>query len=403
LQAIGVHAIDAASWSLHEFDRVPACVVAGRPQRERMEIGFWENFAPSPHSQAHCWDIDQWKRHLDEMARHDIRLLTIYLRWYSTGYRSVIPFLDRTPSANADSGNRLLPLLIGEAHRRGIKVFAANHTYIYLERLVGTLDRCAIDDMGAGNPYWPHDRQVTLSADSGHTREIVLQMFEEQFTLFPELDGFVYEGERKYFPGPGSRRAYTRWSATQSGAMPYDDLQPERFFDWIRDRTIPTGWVSFVSDREGRLVREVLETLRGRGFAGEMFYCYGTSDFTPDHMLDPTAFRGAAGEGIGLMPYNYDHPTAGDKLARIADLKHRHGFDLMYVVDGQVGWHRSAPESDPGYMDAAWAEYVRQARVLDPRYFVFFGYEWNALRNGMTPRRNRDAIYGLLTSAAHRR
>lgn len=362
-----------------------------------MITGFWEFFAPSRHSDGHVWDLDTWKRHLDDMASHGINVLNIYLHGYATGYMSSISFLDSTSSANRDSCNRLLNEIIDHAHRRNIKVFAANHTYIYARKCVDKLDACYIDDLGVDMIYWPYDKLVTLSADSGYTQELILKMFEEQYNFFPELDGFIYEGERKYFPGPGSKRSYDRWAASH-GRRPYTQVGPEQFFHWANEKNINQDWIDYVSFREGSLVRNVWETLKQQGFSGEIFYCYGTIDHSVDHPVNADIFIDTSGGCCGFCPYNYSFPTSSDIYDNIKLISDNRRVPVMYVVDAQVGWHAARDEKSPDYMNDAWAQYIEEAKQLQPDYFIFFGYQWNSLRNGVAPADNRKKIYNLIGS-----
>jgi hypothetical protein len=357
--------------------------------------GFWEFFTPSKHSDAHTWNLDTWKKHLDDMASHGIKALNIYLHGYATGYMSSIPFLDTTPSANRDSCNKLINQIIDHAHHLDMKVFAANHTYIYQRKCVDKLDACYIDDLGVEMIYWPYDNLVTLSADSGYTQELIIKMFEEQHRFFPELDGFLYEGERKYFPGPASKRGYDRW-AKVNGKKPYSEIVPEQFFYWLNDRSVKQDWIDYVSFRDGSLVRDVWESLKQQGFTGEMFYCYGTINYSVDHPINAEIFMDASRHCSGFCPYNYSFPTPDDIFANVKQISDKRQVPVMYVVDAQVGWHSAKDDKSPEYMDNSWEQYIEEARQIQPEYLIFFGYEWNSLRNGVSPEENRKKIYRLM-------
>ncbi len=307
-----------------------------RPQRKKsapqtsVDFGWWEVFAPSLHGRAHLWNQAQWAEQIEWMASRGTRVLFLYLHWYSTGYRSSLPWLDQPDfSLNVATENAVLRRLLRQARGRKIRVYLVNQVYLYdAETYDGPT---VLDEFADAAHYWPK-RLVVAEAAETSVRNRIAKMFVEQAELFPNAAGFLLEGEGKTSKG-----------------------------NYLAKRAL--------TEREAKLAAKVERAVRRTGYAGEVGYIYRGRELDPDLFVEVTKRK------VRLVVFNPDpDDRAGEKGLREAV---ETGQPVTYVADGFVGARRyEARYTGRFHAEVGWKRFAEQAVRHRPEQLVFFGYDW---------------------------
>ena len=66
------------------------------------EMGFWDYTAPGGGGGLESYREEDWDRLLDDMAAGGFNSLVLGIKWFTTGYRSRLPWLDQDAAGAAE-------------------------------------------------------------------------------------------------------------------------------------------------------------------------------------------------------------------------------------------------------------------------------------------------------------
>lgn len=226
------------------------------------EHGFWDYTTPGAGGMEHYQSGD-YLQLLDDMQAAGMNSLAVVVKWFTTGYRSRLPFLDQYPdNPVVASDNRLLHDLLNEASRRNIKV--------WLVAVVSIFPTAKFKSPATSSVRFPipgHGplRMGIYDLDSTEVTDRAVQVFDEIAMLFPRAAGLVVEveGSGKYLP---HRMApYNRW-ARQNGKPCFNAMA------YAMECRIPPlePWREYTTLRRVELLQRIEHAVRARGFRGDL-------------------------------------------------------------------------------------------------------------------------------------
>ncbi|WP_053206587.1 hypothetical protein [Jiangella muralis] len=221
--------------------------------------GFWEYTTPGCGG-AEFYTLDDWRTLIADMSEHGMDDLLLMVKWWTTGYRSRLDFLDQDPdNAAIASDNELIHAIIDLAHAAGLKVtLGAVLSFYVRDRFPFGEPHTVVDECGGfglGTDVGVYTLTDPRVLDAG------LQVAAELCQLFPQADGMMFELE-------------------SSGQ--YTDESAARFETWARAKGVGTtrvlharnfdfpAWRDFVTDLRIAFLTKLEDVCRANDFHGRL-------------------------------------------------------------------------------------------------------------------------------------
>jgi hypothetical protein len=330
------------------------------------EYGFWDYTTPGAGGMER-YTRDDYLLLLDDMAKAGMNSLLVCIKWYTTGYRSKLPYLDQTTDNPViASDNSLLRTVIEEAHHRGIRVWlGAVFTFQRVDVFGGTPHR-TFQNVGPDfqlpgtiGAYVSDDPMVT-----GRGREMIAEMV----TLFPEADGFEIEVEDSGVETPNRIPLYNEW-AKQNGRPSFD-----RIGGPLNPRSLDMpNWRDYATHARIQLVKEIQSSARSAGFDGE-FGMICETDVGPYHVAHEVNLEEVQKAFPSLKAITYDYGKWRHRSAVMGfciDLPKRHNMKVCFLSRGVMTWYPTWPL--PMHLEESWKRDAEDVASHKPEGFWWFG------------------------------
>ena len=220
------------------------------------EFGFWVYTCPKSGKESRYGEKD-WEVLLDDMAAAGMNSLAMVVKWYTTGYKSSLGWLDQDAAGSSivAQGNGLLRRVVEMAHARGIKVWLVVVSSFYQVKEFGILP----PDGRAGAFHYDPDWPGVIDRAGA--------MFQEIAGLFGDLaDGMVVEMESVEFDWPHRAPLYNAWAkANQRPSYAEIKLQPLDARAYQKHH-----WRDYLTESRCLELKAIEKAVRGAGFKGEM-------------------------------------------------------------------------------------------------------------------------------------
>ncbi|MCC6581175.1 MAG: hypothetical protein IT440_12120 [Phycisphaeraceae bacterium] len=227
------------------------------------EHGFWDYTTPAAGGMEH-YKLDDYRLLFDDMQSAGMNSLAISIKWFTTGYRSRLPFLDQNPKNRViASDNELLHQVFDEAGRRGIAVWLSAVGSMYLPSKM----KSPATAVGYWEGFGSFEYAI-YDLDSREATDHAVAMFAEIVTLFPRAHGLVVEIEASGKLMPHRIPLYNRW-ARENGYPRFDKMGQ------MECRIPPLKpWRDYTTTRRVELSKRIEKTVRQAGFRGQyMMLC----------------------------------------------------------------------------------------------------------------------------------
>lgn len=221
--------------------------------------GFWEYTTPGCGG-AEFYQLEDYRTLFEDMADHGMTDIMLMVKWWTTGYRSDLPFLDQNEDNLAiASNNELIHQAIDLAHAAGISV-----------TLGAVLSFYATEQFTIGRPYQvlPGCGGFDLGTDIGvytltdpDVLQAGLEVAAELCRLFPTADGLMFELEASGHRTPETQERFVHWAQAEG-------VDTERDIH-ARNYDFP-AWRDFTTDLRAGFLRELASTCRKEGFTGKL-------------------------------------------------------------------------------------------------------------------------------------
>jgi len=314
------------------MDRCGDCACGSTCADMLTEYGFWDYTTPLAGGME-AFARDDYLLLLDDMAQAGMNSLMVCVKWFTTGYRSRLPFLDQLPGNPViESDNALLREVIEEAGSRGIKVW------------LGAVVSIFVADKYGLEPYSVFAQQVVdggtvrigvYDSDSPGFAQRAVQIAEELVDLFPGIGGLEVEMEGCGVETPHRIPLYNRW-ARERGRRPFEELGHP--FD-ARGFDVPE-WRDYTTSVRILVLKAIEEAVRARGFQGDLATIHetGKSDYSVSHEVNLAEF---ARECPNWLCVTYEYAKWRQRDA-VMDLSVRqpkqHGLKVFYLPRGVMTW-----------------------------------------------------------------
>jgi hypothetical protein len=307
-----------------------------------VEHGFWDYTTPGAGGME-GYQADDYARLLDDMAKAGMDSIVVMAKWLTTGYRSSLPFLDQHPgSPVTKSGNRLLSDFITAATARNIRVWlGAVVTMFPLGRVKCQPTMTFSGDFG-GFPL-PQPTGV-YDSDAPEVTEYAVAIFEELYSLFPAVHGFLVELEHCDISMPHRVPLYDAW-AKENGGPPFASFG---------ERLVPrnpdiTWWRNYATESRIRVLRSVSGSLRARGFRGPFsLLCEtGAHPYHVQQAVNLDILKAACPDVVAISyDPNYDKSRNRLGIMEMAvEEPKRAGLTTYYLPRGIMTWAARWPMS----------------------------------------------------------
>ena len=329
------------------------------------ELGFWDYTTPGAGGME-AFEKSDYISLLDDMAQAGMNSLMIFVKWLTTGYRSRLDFLDQTPeNRNIASNNELVRFAIEEASKRSIKVWlGAVATYFDVRRFRSKPYR-SIDRMsGFSLPF----EVGIFDTDTPELLERIVPMFTELVEQFPGIGGICVELEGAGVEVEHRIPLYDRW-AREKGYPPFTQLGhplDPRTFD-------VSAWRKYTTHSRLVMLRAVEETIRAKGFRGELAMICETGKKTY-----------AAGQEVDLNQFHSQFPTWAGVTYEYEKWDHRYammdfcldqpkkeGIKVYYLPRGVMTW--GMPWPLPIALEQSWQYDLEDILQFQPDGVWWFG------------------------------
>jgi hypothetical protein len=217
------------------------------------EHGFWEYTTPLTGG-FETYGNDDHLLLLDDMAQAGMNSIMLMVKWYTTGYRSRLPYLDQSPENRViASDNKLLRKVIAEAKSRRIKVWLGAVANYFNFKMFGSIPYRVIPDNYYGFQVGMYDPDAPQVVERGAA------IFEELCDEFPGVDGLMVELEN--VDGRAAHRIpfYNEW-AKSNKRPPYGDLNTVSDLHWFDYQT-----ASII-----KATKAIEKAVRAKGFRGDL-------------------------------------------------------------------------------------------------------------------------------------
>lgn len=327
------------------------------------EHGFWDYTTPVAGG-VERYQLDDYRRLLDDMAGAGMNSLLLVVKWFTTGYRSCLSFLDQMPDNPViASDNELLRRVIREAHARRILLrLGAVVTIFPVDRM--TASPVSTHVMQAGGI--PLFRAGYFDPDAPGVQSHAVQICEEIIENFPEADGLMVELEGADADMPHRIPRYEQWAA-EKGYPTHANLRRPL---GLRSMDIP-GWRAYTTQRRIDILLDIEHALRARKFTGS--FCTicetGHTAYTLSHEVDLEMLHRACPAWDAVT---YEYEKAAHRYAMMdlcIETPKKIGMTTFYLPRGIMTW--GAPLSIP--LRQSWAMDVEDILRFQPDGVWWFG------------------------------
>src|SRR3954469_23490077 len=184
------------------------------------EHGFWDYTCPQSGG-LEFYTRDDYIELFDDMESANMNSLLMMIKWWTTGYRSRLPYLDQLAgNPMIESDNDLLRWVIEEGHRRGIKIWLGAVMTFFDTALFGGTPTTRIRNVRG----WEFPFEVGVyDSDSPEVQQRGVAIAEEIVTLFPTIDGLLIEIEHAGRENAHRIPLYNKWAA-ENGRPAFEGL-----------------------------------------------------------------------------------------------------------------------------------------------------------------------------------
>jgi hypothetical protein len=284
------------------------------------EHGFWDYTCPESGGLEHYTE-DDYRTLFADMADAGMDSMLFMVKWWTTGYRSRLPYLDQLPgNPTIESDNDLLRFAIREAHERGMKVWlGAVVTFFEAAKFASEPNRLIWEVRGYRFPF-----QVgTYDSDSPEIRERAAEIIEELVELFPEVDGLMIEVEHAGREKPHRIPLYDAW-ASANGRPSFAELKAQ---PWDVLRMDQPDWRDYATLARAAILDGIEQRARAKGFKGQ----FAT-------ICESLAQPYALAHEVNLEIYRDHFPDWGLVFYDYAKWRHRYAnMDLLVDQPNQLG------------------------------------------------------------------
>ncbi len=339
------------------------------------EHGFWDYTTPGAGGME-GYEADDYSRLLDDMSAAGMTSIVVMVKWLTTGYRSKLPVLDQHPDSPVTrTDNRLLSDFITAAVFRGIKVWLGAVASMYPLESLKAVPSLSFSGEFGGFPL-PQPTGV-FDSDAPEVTESSVALFEELYSLFPAVHGFLVELEHCDIAMPHRIPAYDAW-ARENGRPPFDRIaQP------LAPRNPDVSpWRDYATLSRLRVVRAVDSALRGRGFAGRLALLCETG-FHPLQVQQSVNLSMVKEAFPDIVCVSYD-PNYDKSRGRLGIMEmaveepKRAGLQAYYLPRGIMTWAGSWPMALS--LEQFWQVEQEDIRRFEPAGVWWFGSGYAAAR-----------------------
>lgn len=324
------------------------------------EYGFWEYTTPCAGG-FESYDYDDYVLALDDMARAGMNSLLIMVKWFTTGYRSKLPYLDQLPGNRLiQSRNRLLGRVMAEAAARKLKVWLGACTSYYDPAKFGSKPHRVLPagTLGIPFPIGCYDPDAPAFVDRG------AEIFREILDEFPAPGGLMLEMESVEFRVPHRAASYNRWAGVH-GRPPYDDP------------SVRTGphWFDYQTASIIKATEAVEQAVRAKGFQGDLATINKVAAAPANkHQLVNIEMMRRQCPKWASINYCYekglpDRPMEWYMEAGVAYPKSL-GMRVYYLGRGVMTW---GAWKDRQRLERSWGQDVADVQKSRPHGFWWFG------------------------------
>jgi len=348
------------------------------------EHGFWDYTTPGAGGME-SYGRDDYAWLLDDMAEAGMNSLLVCPRWFTTGYRSKLPYLDQLSSNQViASGNELLRWALEEARRRKIKTWLSAFVCGFEPGAYGRTPYRTVEVPVAGGPLV---RIGLYDIDTAGLEERAVEIFDELVREFPMVDALAVELEDSGIERPHRIPRYEKW-AKENGRPPFAQLgRPinPRLYD------IP-AWRDFNTHRRIQVLRQIERAVRAKGFRGSLAMICETANsrFSINQEVNLEEFRAQLPHWIAVT-YEYDkwRHRYGVMDLSIATPK-QYGVTVYYLPRGVMTWGRWPL---PITLEESWRMDREDVETFQPNGLWWFGSGGNNEGLHVSLKRLREAGY----------
>jgi hypothetical protein len=331
------------------------------------EHGYWDYTCPESGGLEHYTEQD-YRELFEDMANAGMNSMLFMIKWWTTGYRSRLPYLDQLPgNPTIESDNDRLRFAIAEARARGMKVWlGAVVTFFEAARFTSEPNRLIWDVRGYRFPF-----QVgTYDSDAPEIRQRSVEILEEIVELFPDVDGLLIEVEHAGREKPHRIPLYDAWAA-ERGRPSFAELKAQ---PWDILRLDQPDWRAYATDARAAILGDIERAVRTSGFKGQLAtICESfAQDYVITHEVDLVRYRERFPDW-GMVFYDYAkwrHRYAN--MDFLVDQPNRLGINGYYLARG-VMTDRWNPWPMPVTLREHWTMDVEDIRQFRPRNVWWYG------------------------------
>ena len=330
--------------------------------------GFWEYSTPGAGGAEHYSERD-YTVLLDDMAEHGMRALLLVVKWFTTGYRSQLSYLDQDPGNPAiRSDNDLLRHLLTEARAREIDVtLGAVTTTFPVQRFSGQAHTrwTTIDDFPIPEEIGAYD------IDQPAVALAATEVAEEIVSLFPSIDGLMIELE---FAGIGTETRqppYDAWAA-EHGKPQFAALRSQ--LDPRRWDIAP--WHEYTTETRLKLLQRIESTVRRAGFQGQLHtICEtGNGEYSINQEMDLDLVANSLPDWTYVF-YEYQKWKHRHAILDLCiEQPKQKGLKCSYLPRGLLTWSDGAGGYPlPIPLTESWRRDMEDIAYFEPQFVWWFG------------------------------
>lgn len=329
------------------------------PSRLR-EYGFWEYTTPCAGG-FEAYRYEDYMVALDDMARAGMNSLLVMVKWFTTGYRSRLPYLDQLPGNQLiQSNNRLLGKVMAEARARKLKFWLGACTSYFDTAKFGSTPHRVLPPNTFGVPF----RIGCYDPDSAGFVERGAEIFREMLDDFPSPDGLMLEMEAVELRAPHRAASYNRWAKAQ-GRPAYDDPAA----------ATGTHWFDYQTASIIKATRAVEQAVVAKGFRGDLA-TINKADYAPvnKHQLVNLEMMRRDCPKWASINYSYEKATPDPSNQWFMDAAVAYpkslGLRTYYLARGVMTW---GGWKDKEQFARSWRQDVADVQKYQPQGFWWFG------------------------------
>ncbi|RIJ77287.1 hypothetical protein D1871_07805 [Nakamurella silvestris] len=326
--------------------------------------GFWEYTTPGCGG-AEFYTVEDYRILFQDMTDHGMTDFMLMVKWWTTGYRSELPFLDQQPDNLAvASNNELIHTVIEMAHEAGLTVTlgAVLSFYTAEEFTIGTpfrtVTECGGYELGADIGIYTLTDPAVLDAG--------LQVARELCQLFPAADGLMFELEACGQYTPETEERFFEWARAE-------DVSPVRAIH-ARDYDFP-AWRDFTTDLRASFLKELETTCRDAGFVGQLSTIAETAN-TPylvqhEVNLERLLVRAPDWQVIFYDYWRWQHRLAATDICIVHPKSI--GVDSAFLARGLMTYPHEGGWPLPIPLSSSWDIDVEDVQQYQPNQAWWFG------------------------------